>query len=118
MVNIDNLTTQPDLILFGAPKQVKFAWEGDVDNLTENPVEIRLSIENASDIFFLDEDDNLVKKVFWSTEAFTTNTKPFTENLFLKCTVAQANEKLANITMKATNKNGKTATTNCTISYK
>lgn len=118
MVNIDNLTTKPDLVKAGANRRVTFTWNGDVDNLAENPVEIELSIEDAADVSFLDVDDNQVKKVFWQTPAFTTTTKPFTEILFLKCKVAQANEKLAIITMKATNRNGKTATTNCTISYK
>jgi hypothetical protein len=120
MVDINNLTTPPGLIRNGAARQVTFSWDGDVDNLAENPVKIKLSIEAGAraDVSFLDINDNLVPEVFWQTSAFRTNSKKFTETLFLKCRQAQATEQSALITMEATNSNGNSTTSTCTITYK
>ncbi len=117
MVDIDNLIAQPGLVKSGATRQVTFSWDGDVDKLAENPIEIELSIENEADVFFLDENSNLVKKVYWQAP-FTTSTNQFIETLYLKCTQAQATVQSALITMKATNSNNKTAETVHTITYK
>lgn len=117
MVDINNLAVQPTSIKPGNPKQITFTWDGDVDKLSESPIEIELVIEDNAEVSFLDVTENLTKKVFWQTSDFEINTTPFKEILFLQNTASVFTGTDALITMNATNISGKTATSSCTIKF-
>ena len=116
MIDVNNLAVTPGSINPGNAKRITFTWDGDVNKLTENPVEIKMSIEDGADVSFLDINDNLAKAVYWQTD-FDINTTQFTEVLFLKNTAPAFTGNRALITITATNASGKSASNSCTILF-
>jgi hypothetical protein len=117
MVRIDKLTTTPETVASGKAKAVTFSWEASIGE-GDNPVEIELTIEEETPVFFLDVDNNEVKTVAWKTSDFKRETDTFEETLFIKVTQSQSKEKESVITMDAKDKKSASGSTDCSITYK
>lgn len=117
MVRIDKLTTTPGTITSGRAKTVTFSWEASIGE-GDNPVDMELTIEEETPVFFLDVNDNEVKTVAWKTSGFKRETDTFEETLFITVTQSQSKERESVITMDAKDKKGGSASTACSITYK